>query len=94
MTGGWQGSTRSSRLPKGWAKIRARILARDGHLCQIRLPGCTVAATEVDHIHPGDDHHPDNLRAACTHCNRAANHATRPRPPSLRRPPEQHPGLL
>ena len=57
---------------RGWHTIRQTVLARDGHICQIALPGCTTIATAVDHIQPRarggtDDLH--NLRAACTHCN-------------------------
>jgi 5-methylcytosine-specific restriction endonuclease McrA len=94
MPGGWQGSTRAYRLPGNWKRLRASILDRDGGVCQIRLPGCTGLATEVDHIRPGDDHSESNLRAACQSCNQRANIATRPRPPSEKRPRERHPGLL
>jgi 5-methylcytosine-specific restriction protein A len=62
------GSTRQ------WRTIRARILRRDGHACQLRLPGCTVTATHVDHIVPvinGGTDNPVNLRAACAACNLA-----------------------
>lgn len=56
-----------------WPRVRRTILARDNHTCQICLPGCTVTATTVDHIQPvalgGAWYDPDNLRAACTHCN-------------------------
>lgn len=90
----WENSTRRARLPPGWhGHIRPAILDRDGHLCQIGLPGCTGHATEVDHIVPGDDHSPANLQAACTSCNAAKNHAERPRQAPLHRPSEKHPGL-
>jgi 5-methylcytosine-specific restriction endonuclease McrA len=55
-------------------KLLPMILRRDGYACQIGGPGCTGTATEVDHIHPknwGGRATPDNLRAACRHCNRA-----------------------
>lgn len=56
-----------------WPKLRRRILDRDGGRCKIRLPGCTVVATCVDHIVPhslgGAWWDPDNLRAACAQCN-------------------------
>lgn len=90
----WQSSTRSRRLPPNWRTIRTRILRRDQHTCRLRLPGCTELATQVDHIQPGDDHSPDNLRASCAHCNARANIATRPKPASRKRPTEPHPGLL
>lgn len=90
----WENSTRAQRLPPDWRKRRQHVLDRDGHQCQLRLPGCTHDATEVDHITPGDDHSEGNLRAACRNCNAAANYATRPKPPTINRQPEQHPGLL
>ena len=56
-----------------WKTIRRRVLIRDGHTCQINLPGCTLDATTVDHITPiawgGEWYDPSNLRAACTFCN-------------------------
>ena len=58
-----------------WQALRPAILERDGHLCQIQLPGCTGTATDVDHIVPiaegGRRLDPDNLRAACGWCNNA-----------------------
>ncbi len=58
-----------------WRKLREAILARDGHRCQIRLPGCTGQAREVDHIvpveHGGAWWDPANLRASCARCNRS-----------------------
>jgi 5-methylcytosine-specific restriction endonuclease McrA len=60
--------------PRGNAfePTRQRILTRDGHRCQIRLPGCTTHAEHVDHIvllADGGDDSDDNLRAACAWCN-------------------------
>jgi 5-methylcytosine-specific restriction endonuclease McrA len=56
-----------------WRTVRAYVLRRDHHRCQIDGPRCTVVATEVDHIHEvhggGDPYHPANLRAACKPCN-------------------------
>jgi 5-methylcytosine-specific restriction endonuclease McrA len=89
----WEGSTRSSRLPPGWKRLRTAILERDGFVCQLRLPCCTGLATEADHIVPGDDHSLANLQAACSDCNAAKNHAQRPRPAPLHREREAHPGL-
>lgn len=53
-----------------WRKTRKAYLARHP-ACEIRMPGCTGKATEVDHIvqaanDPGHRH----LRAACTYCHR------------------------
>jgi 5-methylcytosine-specific restriction enzyme A len=55
----------------GWAfqKVRPLVLERDGHRCQVQLPGCTGHATAVDHITPGGPATLDNLRAACVPCN-------------------------
>lgn len=54
-----------------WSAIRAYILKRDEHLCQI----CMVAsASEVDHVWPqslGGDNASWNLQAACSPCNKA-----------------------
>lgn len=93
MQHNWQNSTRAQRLPGNWRTLRLEILKRDGYRCQIALDGCTGAANEVDHIQPGDNHDPSNLRAACTWCNKRSNIATRPKRPSMYRTPERHPGL-
>jgi 5-methylcytosine-specific restriction endonuclease McrA len=69
----WQNSTRRARLPKGWTRLRARVLKRDGYLCQERFSTgelCGAPATDVDHIAPGDDHSMANLRALCAWCHR------------------------
>lgn len=58
-----------------WRKLRLLILERDGYACQLRLPGCTLDADQVDHIIRPDDggprFDPGNLRAACGRCNKA-----------------------
>ena len=57
---------------RAWRKVRAHVLDRDGHTCQIGWPGCTVHATHVDHIVPvvhGGTDGEHNLRAACARCN-------------------------
>jgi 5-methylcytosine-specific restriction endonuclease McrA len=38
-----------------WQRVRPQLLERDGGRCQLRLKGCTVVATEVDHIVPASD---------------------------------------
>jgi 5-methylcytosine-specific restriction endonuclease McrA len=56
-----------------WSKLRRVVLARDSRRCQIRLPGCTIDATEVDHILPriaGGTDDLDNLRSVCHHCHK------------------------
>lgn len=57
-----------------WRQLRLVILERDGFRCRIGAEGCTVKATEVDHIVALEDGgarlDPDNLRASCARCNR------------------------
>lgn len=69
--------------------LRPRILEAAGYRCQIRLPGCTLNATVIDHILPrsrGGTNDPWNLRAACSACNQARRR-THPGP-SKPTPPE------
>lgn len=97
MSGGWKNSDRKSRLPSGWPKIRARILARDP-ICKI----CNVRPSEFcDHIvAKADDHSETGLQGLCRPCHDSkssaeGNAAQRANPrPGRRRPSEQHPGLL
>ena len=71
---GWDGKGSTTQ----WRKTRAAILDRDGHTCQLTLPGCTTTATQVDHIirlsDGGMKYEPVNLRADCKHCNLAREH--------------------
>lgn len=71
-----------------WQRIRKQVLERDQYLCQIRYPGCTRRATQVDHIYPVAEHGPTFdpalLRAACRHCNNARNRKNPIPPPSRR----------
>lgn len=77
----------SNLPPRQRARIRAIVLQRDGHRCQLRLPGCTTIATTVDHIRDrttaGDG--PDNLRAACAPCNMARGKPGRTDPDTISR---------
>lgn len=76
------GSTRQ------WRRVRALVLARDGHRCRLRLPGCTTRANHVHHTVArevvGDD--PAHLLAACASCNLKAGDPAKndptPRPAS------------
>lgn len=65
-----------------WRKLRARVLRRDGGLCQIKGPQCTYVAREVDHRLSKaaarakgwtdaqiDDE--SNLQSACITCHKA-----------------------
>ncbi|MBF6063029.1 HNH endonuclease [Nocardia terpenica] len=77
--------------------LRRAILNRDSQLCQIRAEDCLNWATEVDHIIPvtrGGTNDPANLRAACAPCNAWWNYRCRTRPPTRRRAPERHPGVI
>jgi 5-methylcytosine-specific restriction enzyme A len=97
MSGQWRGSTRRARLPKDWPTIRARILQRDGHRCTKQtIDGrCDVAATDVDHVIPGDDHSDANLTSLCTDHHRAKTAREGARAVVRRaREPEPHPGVL
>ncbi|MFE9382370.1 HNH endonuclease signature motif containing protein [Streptomyces sp. NPDC007025] len=85
-----------SRLPRGWKKIRAEVLARDPIcvLCGVR------PSSHCDHIKAKtDDHQPAKLQGVCAECHgrkssAEGNAAQRANPrPGRRRPPERHPGL-
>ena len=58
-----------------WVKTRARVLQRDGHLCQpCKAKGRPTPATQVDHIMPkakGGTEDDDNLQAICCDCHDA-----------------------
>lgn len=70
MSKGWAGgSTRAQR------KQRNDVLFRDGGLCQLKLAGCQVYATQVHHKHGINVSgkvvaNLDDLEAACAPCNR------------------------
>lgn len=52
--------------------IRARILERDGHVCQARDEGCEGEAIEVHHIVPielGGTNDDENLTSLCGVCH-------------------------
>jgi hypothetical protein len=60
-----------------WPALRERVL-KEQQTCQLRLPGCTVVSTEVDHIHnvgSGGGNDPSNLQAVCASCHRKKTHA-------------------
>jgi 5-methylcytosine-specific restriction endonuclease McrA len=66
-----------------YRRARAATLKRDGYRCQLRLPGCTEVATQVDHIVPmsknGDPLSLANCRASCAHCNQSRGAGDRER---------------
>lgn len=61
----------SRRYGPGWRKARDRAIKAANWRCEIRLQGCTGAASEVDHIlgAAADPQH-TALRAACLTCHR------------------------
>jgi 5-methylcytosine-specific restriction endonuclease McrA len=72
----WSGKrTTSSTLTStaAWKQLRLRVLKRDHYQCQVREPGCTGRATQVDHIintaADGAELDPDNCAAICPPCN-------------------------
>jgi 5-methylcytosine-specific restriction enzyme A len=65
-----RGSSSQRGYGAAWRKLRAHILERDRHTCQV----CGERATQVDHIVPrskGGTDNPANLRASCGWCNRS-----------------------
>jgi 5-methylcytosine-specific restriction protein A len=63
----WRGSTRKSRLPADWDRLRKVVLERCGYRCQWVEDGkrCPFPATDVDHIIAGDLHAVENLQGLC-----------------------------
>ena len=97
MPGGWADSTRSARLPANWSQIRARILRRDQHRCQVLIDRiiCGAYATDVDHVIPNDDDSDANLRAICAwhHRRKSSVEGNKARRRlSRKRAAEPHPG--
>lgn len=61
--------------PRGWSRLRARILKRDGWVCRY----CGGFADSVDHVVPvaqGGSDASSNLAAACMDCNRSKRDRT------------------
>jgi 5-methylcytosine-specific restriction protein A len=98
----WETSTRRTRLPADWKARRAAARRRAGGRCEGTLTDgtrCPNQGTDADHLIPGDDHSPANLRWLCRPCHIAKTTAeaaarNRARAAARRRPPERHPGLL
>lgn len=56
---------------------RPLALKRDGGRCQLGLAGCTVQATEVDHVRnwkSGGTDSLDNLQSVCSRCHSKKTH--------------------
>lgn len=101
----WEGSTRKETLPPDWPQRRQAVFARDGNRCVvIKKDGrrCWDKATDCDHIGNREDHSLANLRSLCSwhHQRRSstqggtASAIAKQNRPSLKRPPEAHPGLI
>lgn len=98
----WAGSTRKSRLPDDWEKIRRVVLKRDGYRCKwIRTDTetrCNEHATHVDHIVQGaDDDRPEALQSLCEWHHQQKSSAEGGLAASARRKAakkRRHPGLL
>lgn len=75
----WRGPRTTSSTITGtraWRRLRAQVLKRDNHQCQVRITGiCTGRADCVHHIKNtaagGAPYDPTNCAAACTPCNQA-----------------------
>lgn len=96
----WQGSTRGpATASRKWRDLRKRILARDNYTCQ-HCGGelCGNLDLEVDHRipdHRGGTDHPDNLQTlGRSPCHDTKTARERTRPPTARRKPEAHPGIV
>lgn len=90
-------SVRHEQLPDNWPEIRTRVLVDAGWICEIGWSGCLTKASDVDHVHRGNDHSRRNLRAACSWCHgrktSAEGNARKRELRALRRrPQERHPG--
>lgn len=76
---GWEKSRKNKTTTERgyghfWRKLRAAVLRRDKHLCQIcKAKGKVTPATEVDHIKPkfeGGKDELTNLQAICDVCHK------------------------
>jgi 5-methylcytosine-specific restriction endonuclease McrA len=97
----WAGSTRKSRLPVDWERLRAVVLQRCSFRCEWNEDGsrCPYPATDVDHITPGDDHSLANLQGLCaahhlTKTGREAKAVQLKRKKLERLPEEKQPGVI
>src|SRR5204863_7980444 len=60
-----------ARYGAAWRRARLAALQRARWRCELRLPGCAGAATEVDHIDGAEaDPNHERLRAVCSPCHR------------------------
>lgn len=78
MSKAWKGGSTTR-----WRRVRAQVLLRDQHLCQLKIAGvCTTVARQVHHLLPrsvaGDDML--YLVAACMACNNRVGEPSQQRP--------------
>lgn len=102
----WEGSTRKVTLPPDWEKRRDLVFQRDGNRCVIiKADGRRCwdrEFLECDHIGDRDNHELSNLRTICKwhHQKRSsmqggtASAVAKQNRPTLKRPPEAHPGMI
>lgn len=83
MSKGWAGGS-----TRAWREFRLGILARDGHLCQLKLEGCAGYGNQVHHldgVKAGLICAPARAVTACGPCNWKIGDPTRtdptPNPP-------------
>jgi 5-methylcytosine-specific restriction endonuclease McrA len=73
---GWPQNNRNGGTRR-MSKLRAKVLAAQP-LCQLQLKGCTIRASQIDHIvplarAPELRYVESNCRASCWHCNNMRN---------------------
>lgn len=97
----WDTSTRRTRLPRDWAKRRAKVKARAGGQCEWITDGtrCQRPGNECDHIINNDDHSLTNLQWLCAPHHKVktqaeAKQASRSIRAAGLRAVERHPGQL
>lgn len=97
----WQGSTRKSRLPADWWRLRQVVLKRCEGRCEWVEDGirCRAEATDADHIIPNDDHGLHNLQGLCkphhlTKTGREVRAAQEKRKALGKLPEEPQPGII
>ncbi|WP_326664451.1 HNH endonuclease [Streptomyces sp. NBC_00385] len=100
----WAGSSRRESLPRGWERLRRRVIRRDGGVCTALYSDgrrCELPGTDVDHVIPhslGGSDLLENLQLLCPFHHRAKSSSeggtaaalTRK---SVHRKPSTHPAL-
>jgi 5-methylcytosine-specific restriction protein A len=93
----WHTSTRRTSLPKDWASRVRTVWARDHGLCRwpVGDTQCGAPGRDVDHKRDRNDHRIESLWLLCGPHHDAKTHAeSMASRPTLKRPPEAHPGIL